>query len=240
MEALAFGGGINSVALTILLVNEGWTGDIVFADTGTEWPETYCYIDFFERYWLKPRGQQIYRLGAEYRDKNTQLSLIEYCENKPAIPLRHQRWCTDRYKIRPLNRWLRSRGLQIFLLAIAAEESHRAQNCERPLVDRRIDRKGCVQIIQNAGLPVPRKSGCYICPFQSKGEWHNLWQKHPDLFERAMRLEESVPSFRGRHSLLYKDQKTTLRQLKFTFESQFTLPFDGDSLRQYQPCICGL
>lgn len=33
-ELISFGAGVNSVAMTILLVNEGWRGPIVFCDTG--------------------------------------------------------------------------------------------------------------------------------------------------------------------------------------------------------------
>lgn len=40
-EIVSFGAGVNSTALAILLVNEGWRGPIVFADPGAEWPETY-------------------------------------------------------------------------------------------------------------------------------------------------------------------------------------------------------
>lgn len=33
-ELLSFGGGGNSVAMSIVLVEQGWRGPIVFADTG--------------------------------------------------------------------------------------------------------------------------------------------------------------------------------------------------------------
>ena len=46
-EFLSFGAGVNSTALAILAVNDGWRGEIVFADTGCENPETYCWMDYF-------------------------------------------------------------------------------------------------------------------------------------------------------------------------------------------------
>ncbi len=33
MDPISYGAGVNSTALAILLVNEGWRGDIVFVDT---------------------------------------------------------------------------------------------------------------------------------------------------------------------------------------------------------------
>ena len=62
-EMISFGGGVNSVAMTIMLVEQGWHGPIVFADTGCEWPETYCYMHYFEQEWLRPRGLEIVHLS---------------------------------------------------------------------------------------------------------------------------------------------------------------------------------
>ena len=57
-EMISFGGGVNSVAMTIMLVEDGWRGPIVFSDTGGEWPETYCYLRTFGA-WLKEYGLEI-------------------------------------------------------------------------------------------------------------------------------------------------------------------------------------
>lgn len=61
-EMVSFGAGVNSTAMVITLAEEGWRGPIVFADTMGEKPETYCYMDYFEREYLKPRGLAITRL----------------------------------------------------------------------------------------------------------------------------------------------------------------------------------
>jgi hypothetical protein len=63
-EVLSFGGGVNSVALAILLVNEGWRGHIVFADTGTgrfDNTAVLCYN------W--PGGQHENRILAKVRNR---------------------------------------------------------------------------------------------------------------------------------------------------------------------------
>ena len=54
-EMISFGAGVNSAAMTIMLVEQGWRGPIVMADTLAEWPETYCWMRTFEDQWLKPR-----------------------------------------------------------------------------------------------------------------------------------------------------------------------------------------
>lgn len=244
-ELISFGAGVNSTALAILLVNEGWHGPIVFADTGCEWPETYCFMDYFEQEWLQPRGLTITRLcGLPWQRKNKGSSLMEYCEQAHVIPLAARRWCTTEWKVEPINRWAKERGIESQLLGIAADESHRMPNRKRPLVDRHVARKDCIAIIEAEGLSVPRKSGCYICPFQRDAQWRALWKEHPELFDHAMRLEEGTRrTKRGRtRATLDPSGKVTLRRRKERYDAQLPLLDDTemDGLLAYRPCVCGL
>jgi len=241
---LSYGAGVNSTAMAIMLINEGWRGPIVFADTGCEWPETYCFMDYFEEGWLKPRSLEIMRLSGEWRRAYNKQPLIELCETKTVIPLAAMRWCTHRYKVQPIKRWAEQNGVEMQLLGIADDEAHRAQGRVRPLVERHIGRKDCVAIIQAEGLNVPRKSGCWLCPFQREAQWHELWKLHPNLFDRALRLEESVTrdsSDRFRATLDPSGQ-ISLKQRKQRYEAQLPLFDDAemDSLLAYRPCVCGL
>lgn len=247
-EFISFGAGVNSTAMTIMLVNEGWQGPIVFADTGCEWPETYCFMDYFEQEWLEPRGLEIIRLsGLPWQRKKKGISLIAYCEQAHVIPLAAVRWCTSGWKGDACDRWAKEQGLTETLLGISAEESHRRPDSARPLVNRHIDRKGCVRIIQGEGLSVPRKSGCYICPFQRDAEWRELWKLHLELFDRAQRLEEGskkrkIGRFGRHHATLDPSGKHTLRHRKERYEAQLPLLDDAemDGLLAYRPCICGI
>ena len=36
------------------------------------------------------------------------------------------------------------------------------------------------------------RSGCFFCFFQRRDEWVGLAEKHPELFKRAMAMEEEV------------------------------------------------
>ncbi len=238
---LSYGGGVNSTALAITLANEGWRGQIVFADTGAEWPETECFMSLFETQWLAPRGLEITRLkGLPWQTKSHGDSLIDYCERAHVIPMAAVRWCTAEWKARAAQRFAPD---ATFLLGIDAGEAHRQPDAARPLVDAGITRRGCIKIIEAEGLPVPQKSGCWICPFQRDSQWRRLWQLHPDLFERAMRLEESaVRSHEGRFRVtLDHHGKTTLRERLARYEGQMTMGFlEDDGLLAYKPCVCGL
>ena len=241
---LSFGAGVNSTALAILLINEGWRGPIVFADTGCEWPETYCFMDYFEAEWLRPRGLEITRVGTEWRIPSKQGSLIEYCEAHNVIPLAGTRWCTIDYKVKPVGRWATKHGIEVQLIGIAADEAHRRPEGVRPLVEYGITRKGCIDIIQAEALEVPQKSGCYLCPFQRDSQWRDLWRLHPEFFEGVARLEEQVERKRPGYyrATLDPSGKVTLRERQFRYETQqsFLEEDDWDYLLAYKPCICGL
>ncbi len=99
------------------------------------------------------------------------------------------------------------------MIGIAADEAHRQPDKIRPLVDWGITRADCVRIIESAGLPVPPKSGCWLCPFQGRVQWRLLRLQYPGLFEQALMLEKITgitfdPS--GRHPLREYDQQGEL------------------------------
>ncbi len=233
---VSYGGGVNSTALVVMLALEGWHGPIVFSDTGAEWPETMEYVALFGE-WLAERGLELTVLGPEWRRGKEQMTLIDYCEHYQVTPFPGARWCTSKWKVEPLHRWCEANGYDPddMLIGISADEWHRQQDKDRPLVDRGIDRDGCARIIVEAGLPVPRKSGCWICPFQRDSMWRELHRMHPDLFERAARLEELSSERRGEQAHLYPGGEVTLRQLAAGFEAQTEM---WDWLDYYQPCMC--
>lgn len=235
---ISYGGGVNSTALVVMLALEGWRGPIVCSDTGAEWPETIAYLDTF-RAWLEPHGLTLTVLGKADRDDVTarRHDLPEFCEHYSMIPLAGIRWCTQIFKVEPLRNWTTAHGyvFEDMLIGISAEEWHRQQGKERPLVDRGIDRDGCARIITEAGLEVPRKSGCWLCPFQRPSQWRELFQVHPHLFERAARMEEAASAKAGKRATLDPSGRVTLRQLAAGFEAQTEM---WDWLDYYQPCMC--
>jgi len=245
-EMISFGGGINSTAMTILLINEGWKGPIVFADTGAEKPETYCHLKHFEENFLQPRGMIVTTLAPPTRwHKAAPEFLEEYCLERRYIPIAYLRWCTSRWKVQPLTLWAEEYGYSPVLLGIDASEGHRAKerpNRAYPLIERCIDRRGCIKVLKSANIPVPIKSSCFFCPFQTYEQWRWLHNNHPDLYERAAIMERRANERRTkRYATLNPAGLYTLDELAKRFQAQIVLPgFDEEYLREFQSCVCGL
>lgn len=68
-----------------------------------------------------------------------------------------------------------------------------------PLQEWHLDREALPDIIKAAGLPVPEKSACFYCPSSQPSEVVELKLKYPDLYERAVKMENRARS--GKHGL---------------------------------------
>lgn len=254
---ISFGCGVNSVAMVIMLVEDGWRGPIAFADPGAEDPDTYCYLEYFQREYLGPRGLEVTRLSPktypELYTPSCRMTLIEKCESKGIVPLMLNRWCTSEYKRVPLGRWCKERNMDRQLLGIAWDERRRAQiaeregvACEYPLVDYEIGRPGCIEIISQAGLSVPPKSGCWFCPFQSISAWRRLYELRRDLWNQAETMDEvalaKMREFRANPlpgQLAYK-HGVSLKQMREAWEAQLELPLMPAREYEHQMCECRL
>lgn len=186
---LSFGGGVNSTALGLWLIDQGIDTEWVYADHGADWPETREYVAM-----LQDKGYPITVLDTRRQG----LDLYTYYFAHKMIPQRMIRACTVEYKLVPLASYM-SVPCEVYI-GISADEAHRVSRLIEgqrqgeiklfSLVDEGIDRKGCIEIIEAHGLPAPIKSGCFICPFQRRSQWVRLRTAHPELYCKAKRLED--------------------------------------------------
>jgi len=197
------------------LINTGRKLDrVVFADTGGEFPETCRYLATATNY-LKERGVPFMKVGS------TNGSLYDTCVRREVIPSQVWRWCTRDYKITPIYRYYRSLGSHVYqYLGIAYDEIERMKDSRAdyvtnlyPLVDAKMTRKDCEKVIEEEGLSVPIKSGCFFCPFNTMERWRELYERHPELYRKAMLLEESSKHFPKQRLVV-----TTLRALAESFK----------------------
>ena len=225
---LSFGGGVNSVALYFHLMENGTEFEAVFVDHGGDWPETYQYVKMFaDKYPLTILKATVHRKKIN----KSWDSIIDFCTDRKMIPQQWPRWCTVDWKKDQINKYVER---PCFMnIGIDSGESHRAKLSSKgrieyryPLIESEIDRQGCKDIINAHNLPVPQKSGCYICPFQSPAQLKRLRRIHPDLYCKVEQLEKQS----GRTLKRGKPISTIIN------ERQVPL-FQQD---EYPPCHCGL
>ena len=188
-------GGKDSSALAVHLRDNVPDMEYFFCDTGAELPETYEYLTRLEVILGKP----IVRLNAQ-RGFDHWFEVF-----RGTLPSPQMRWCTKNMKIKPIEAWV-GEAPAISYVAIRADESNRKGYISTkpnirtrfPFIEDGIDRDGVTRILEDAGIGLPNyyewrtRSGCYFCFYQRKAEWIGLAERHPELFERAVAIEQKV------------------------------------------------
>ena len=239
---LSFGGGVNSVAMMLYLLDEGWDFEAVFVDHGGDWPETYSYLLMFQG-WLKKNNHKpitVLKPDVGTVEKMRFDNIYDYYHFKKINPIASSRMCTHRFKIDVIQKYYEKPCFNF--MGIDYGEAHRAtggihKNVENryPLIEAEMNRDDCENYIKNHNLPVPVKSGCYFCPFQRIYDWKELRHKHPDLICKAEQLENRYADRRKKEGkkplwILKKPIKVAIE------EDQYKL-FEID---EYPPCNCML
>lgn len=188
-------GGKDSSALAVYLRGRVPDMEYFFCDTGAELPETYEYLERLEVI----LGQPIARLNSE-RGFDHWFEVF-----RGALPSPQMRWCTRNMKIKPIEEWI-GNDPAVSYVAIRADESNRKGYVSTkpniktvfPFIKDGVDHDGVMRILEDAGIGLPSyyewrtRSGCYFCFYQRKAEWVGLSDRHPDLFERAVAIEQKV------------------------------------------------
>ena len=209
-QIASFGCGVDSVAGLLLSKEQGIKYDeIIFADTHDELPETYAYLDYFE----KKSGLKITKVKSHLG------KIYDYYMMKKAQPTKFMRDCTGKFKISPIRKYLREKygkketfEMNIF---IDYSEFHRMRESDvkyiknkYPLVEQKLIRDQLKEIIKSKGYLVPEKSGCFFCCFQTKKGWLKLRNNHKDLFEKSKELENNSTMKLPLITMKGKDSKT--------------------------------
>lgn len=205
----SFGGGLNSTAELVEWAKRGYPPPdlIQFSDTGAETELTYENVRRVSD-WLVVHGMPPVTWT---RKGGRQETIVETCLRLGVLPSMAygKKACSHKFKIEPqerdVNRWpvarrAWKRGEKVVkLIGYGYEEQRRISLAKIedekyfyrfPLNEWRIDRQGCVDIIESVGLPIPPKSSCYICPSMTKPEIANLQREHPVLFMKALAVEQ--------------------------------------------------
>ncbi len=207
MIALSFGAGRQTVGILVMILTRELPRPdyILFADTGTEWPETYQYIEQYILPACQKAGLEFVTVRHERLRPNPKFedfkTVYDFYYHYKLLPVPFRRQCTAKYKIIPMEKFGKSHSVDTKWIGFSFEEQGRAKRTanldqlykvEYPLIDNRMTLADCEFAINKYGWPTPPKSSCYICCFMSPAQIIHLCHAHPELWERARALEDNA------------------------------------------------
>lgn len=239
-HSVSLSGGKDSTAMLLLLIERGMPiHQVVFADTGMEFPEMYAHLEKVDAKLFKERGIHITVLrhpkGFEYLmfdEPKQKPSCIErrkrdgvplYGNGWPGIKVR---WCTGQLKTHLINKEvnrIKGKYRAVHYVGIAYDEKHRCKDAKYPLVEWGITEEQALQICYERGFDfgglyeIYHRASCWCCPFQRIGELRQLRQYHPDLWVKLRELDERASMQFGASPLGKFKQNWSVAELEKRF-----------------------
>lgn len=220
-KVVSFSGGKDSTAMLLRLLEEKyWVDDIVFFDTGWEFPQIHKHIAKVQEY----IGREITILHPEksfeywmfrreiVARKGPHKGKVHRIGNGWPSPTR--RWCT-RQKVDGINKYTKVKYGKDFAqyIGFAADEIKRTgcgNACSGenkggsyrlyPLIfDWDMDENDCLKFCYERGFDWDglykhfRRVSCFCCPLQRLGELRILRRKFPGLWAKMLRWDDAIP-----------------------------------------------
>lgn len=247
-KIVGYGAGVDSTAMLIMLTKQGVKIDfIIFSDTGGEKPDTYAFIPKFSD-WLLKNGQPEITIVKYKREDGEEETLEQEMLRRNVLPpiAYGFKSCSDKYKIRPLNRFLKDNHPEIFegkqkpikYIGFDMGEIRRMKpdptglfENKYPLIENKISRQEAEKIIKAEGFCLPPKSSCFFCPNMKR---HEILRLPEDLKQRAVELENRA-----------KENLIELKGLGRNYAWKDLIEADKNQLKAFddldmfqQPCEC--
>lgn len=240
-QYVALSGGVDSTALALLMPE----AELVFTDTGWEFPELYAHLECIEAV----TGRPITRI------KSPEGSLPDIIRAKNFMPGHKARFCTQMSKIEPFNRFLKDKAPAELCIGLRADEERVGNTgvglaegitVRYPLREMGMTRVDVLNVCLQHDL-LPRypvymvRGGCKGCFYKRKSEVTAMAYLRPDIMDELQALEEEVQDKREKYAILFPSIGMSIRDFR-----QQPLLFDveqvyGDALRRDEMTpACGL
>jgi 3'-phosphoadenosine 5'-phosphosulfate sulfotransferase (PAPS reductase)/FAD synthetase len=228
-------GGLDSTALAIILSKKIPQAKYIFADTGDEFPQVYEHLSAMENI----LNIKIIRI------RNKQYTLGEYEIERKYFPSPGARFCTRKFKIEPIERYLKNYRPFKLAIGIRADENRKGNIADYaiyPLIEYNIKKCDVVTICQEKNL-IPKypwymsRGGCYSCFYKSKNELLGLAKYEPALFDELIEREETVQDKRKKHFTMFEHLNyRPLREVKRIAETQEQVEMFDNGPLKFQDC----
>ena len=226
---ISFSGGKDSTALLLKMLENGMPVDeIIFCDTGLEFPEMYEHIKKVEKYIERAitvikseKSFEYYMFDCEkIKGKNKGKKGYGWSDFR-------NRWCTTKLKRDVLNNYNKNTNKGIGIVeyrGIAFDEAERALKNQTgrilkyPLIDWKMTEADCLKFCYEHGFDwgglyeKMARVSCYLCPLQRLSEAKVLWKDYPELWRHMKELdlrciEKFERKFRPDYSIEELEQK---------------------------------
>lgn len=216
-EVFSSGGGTQSTCIAALIVQgrlprPDWC---VIVDTERERSAVWEYLDAIVRPALLTVGLEVHRVAKSryatsdiWSTNGTHLQIPAFTNKSGGIRGKLSNFCSDKWKTRVRDRWLREQGVsradQRTWIGFSLDEARRYTRMALseealkgrlrwPLIqDIPLRREQAIKEVEKMGWPTPPRSACWMCPNQGDGEWRDLKENFPDEFQKAVELEREV------------------------------------------------
>jgi len=208
-EVFSSGGGTQSCCIAAMIVN----GDLpkpdyaAIVDTHYEASSTWRYMDDYIYPALKSVGVELVRIPSKeyatvglYGGKDKETLLIPAWTTETGDVGKLPTLCSNEWKVRVLNRWLRDQGVKSATIWIgySIDEKHRIRiqkgpwQHRWPLIEKRMRRNDSIEYVKRMGWPEPPRSACWMCPNMSHAERRHQSINEPEDFRKAIDFEKRI------------------------------------------------
>lgn len=201
---VSFSGGKDSTAMLLIMLEREYPIDeIIFCDTGKEFPAIYRHIDKIEEYinrtitiisgdktfdyWMfnheKTKGKHIGKKGYGWPDTLA-------------------RWCTSKLKINILNKYIKEKYKNDYIeyVGIAYDEFKRYEKTQNghkkyPLIEWKITEGMALKYCYDKGYDWEGlythfdRVSCWCCPLKNQRELYMLYSFYPELWEELKDMD---------------------------------------------------
>lgn len=211
-----FSGGKDSTCMLLMMLEKGMQVDeIIFCDTGMEFPQMYEHIAEVEKNISEKYGKHITTIKPKksyeyymYEQRKTRGKWVMNPGYGWAMP--KNRWCTRLLKQEPTRQYKGKDCIEY--IGIAADEPKRhvniPANCRHPLFDWGITEKMALSFCKRQGYTWGGlydkfdRVSCWCCPLQSLKSLRILYHNFPELWFKLKKMDEkALNQFRADYSV---------------------------------------
>ncbi len=206
----------------------------VHADTGHERAETYALAKKWTP-WLEKRGVRVVTVQAAmapYMFNRKGIFLPVYTLKKNGKRGQLLRQCTDRWKIQPVNKWIRANmnGSNVDLwLGITLDEVERAKLNPKKYITNvfpflflldRWRRGDVIDWLIGNNLDVPVKSSCTFCQFHDHSTWREIQTMNSEDWQKALLVDYIIRNKRPGYLCYLTPERRPLPECDFRSQEE--------------------